>query len=223
MATRKKPSMENVNGLDREIIWIKEVLREHEDKMKELERMIQHPHSVTPNQYNSVNSLNSISFTNSPRTLKRKKKKQHEIFSITSQNSPNTRERKIKNKWNKYKSEKAKQTLSKSKLRQSSSSESISRSANSVGALSIDSSEEGELILIDGKEYTLLRESIFDKEGKFVGTLHNDEVLWKPGYYPQNSPSYLFDLPSTVSPLNKKEELVKAREREKLREKMWEE
>jgi hypothetical protein len=109
MASRKKPSMENMQGVDREITWIKEVLREHEVKMKELEQMIQRPRSLSSSpSFNSVNSLNSISFTNSPRTLKRKKKKQHEIFSITSQNSPNTRARKIKNKWNTYTSKKSK-------------------------------------------------------------------------------------------------------------------
>ena len=109
MTSRKKSSMENMQGIDREIIWIKEVLREHEVKMNELERIIKRPRSFSSSPgSNSVNSLNSISFTNSPRTLKRKQKKQHQIFSINSNNSPNTRERKIKKGWNKYTSEKGK-------------------------------------------------------------------------------------------------------------------
>ena len=123
-----KPTMENINELDREITWIKEVLREHEIHIKSIKKTL-NDQGIAPrnlsnfnlnnlsgnsrNRSLSRNSLSTISNTNSPRTLTRKKNKLHSIFSINPNNSPNTRTSKIKQGWNKYTSQKGLRSLAK--------------------------------------------------------------------------------------------------------------
>ena len=103
-----KPTMENINELDREITWIKEVLREHEIHIKSIKKTL-NDQGIAPrnlsnfnlnnlsgnsrNRSLSRNSLSTISNTNSPRTLTRKKNKytsQKGLRHLAKLESPNS-------------------------------------------------------------------------------------------------------------------------------------
>jgi hypothetical protein len=178
--TRKKPSMENVNGLDREITLIKETLRERDKYMKYvLGLLIEHEGYMKKVIVLDKDIKEDIKGIND--TLNEHSEYIKHFHSILNPQNSHRTSSKNRNshlkKSNKNKTNKDKKSVS--KLRKSNSSESLSSSLNSARSLNDVSYEEDENILVDGMPYILRGNNIFDEEGTFVGVLKKGEVIWK--------------------------------------------
>jgi uncharacterized protein YoxC len=194
--------MNNVNGIDREITWLKETLREHEGYMKYVLGLLREHEEYmkkvivldkdikgikeTLNEHEEyikhfhtmINPQNSPNASSKSRNRKSNKSKKY------NKNNTNKLNTLIVPKSPPYAPNSPREFIPSSPLYIPPRSPSRSNRLNEVlgRPLSPNFSEDMELILIDGIEHTLVGKSIFDEDGTFVGVLNNDEVIWKTNH-----------------------------------------